>query len=86
MHGASGLRAEPLALSLPGCVRATHKTAGDCPHFAKSAEQNGDCPLLRGGFVSGSEKTGIPGLAIVWQLGKSPWHYPKSTAICCRVV
>src|ERR1700681_3550194 len=34
--------------------RAYPKTAGDCPPFAKSAEQNGDCPLCPGSFRIGS--------------------------------
>ncbi len=34
--------------------RDPHKTAGDCPLFAESAEQNGNCPLLPGGFVRAS--------------------------------
>ena len=35
-------------------LRAPHKTAGDCPLFAESAEQNGDYRLLSSGFVRGS--------------------------------
>ncbi len=35
--------------------RTPHETAGDCPHFAQSAEQNGDCPLPPSGFVRGSQ-------------------------------
>jgi hypothetical protein len=35
-------------------LRAYPKTARDCPHFAPSAEQNGDCPSLPGGFRIGS--------------------------------
>ena len=35
-------------------LRAYPKTARDCPHFAPSAERNGDRPSLRGGFPIGS--------------------------------
>ena len=35
-------------------TRTGFKTAGDCPPFAQSSEQNGDCPLLPCGFETAS--------------------------------